>query len=63
MNASISAGATVRVLQDARRGLWSRPMQVVAVCDHRPKDGPPERAVLAVLSDGSKEFIWNLALV
>ena len=38
-------------------------LEVIMIRDHNPIDGERKRNVVCELSDGSWEFIWNLAIV
>jgi len=38
-------------------------LKVVEICDYRPINGICEEKVVAILSDGSRAFIWNLSKV
>lgn len=47
----------------AGRPITSRTYKVVCVEDHCPVDGAPRKGVIAVLDDGTWEFVWNLEVL
>ena len=57
-------GAKVGVVMHRQGQHWlDRKASVVSLRDHSPVDGASERDALAVLSDGTEVYWWNLTLL
>lgn len=47
----------------AKKPNSKRILNISAIVDHRPVDGPIESHCVCLIEDGSWDFIWNLRII
>lgn len=53
----------LRIGETSRNQRFSKPKQVVEICNHKPVDGPETNNTVVKFNDGSWEFIWNVSFI